>query len=65
MKTHISSPYMALADHRAAVDRTLRRMGHDVIGMEQYIAEGGRTTPTGRVVTSIEPHEPFIAPAPT
>jgi hypothetical protein len=27
-----------LLDHRAAVDRTLRRMGHDVIGMEQYIA---------------------------
>jgi hypothetical protein len=42
MKVYISSTYQDLIDHRAAVDRTLRRMGHDVIGMEQYIAEGGK-----------------------
>jgi hypothetical protein len=42
MKVYISSTYQDLADHRAAVDRTLRRMGHDVIGMEQYIAEGSK-----------------------
>jgi hypothetical protein len=42
MKVYISSTYQDLVDYRAAVDRTLRRMGHDVIGMEQYIAEGGK-----------------------
>jgi len=42
MKVYISSTYQDLIDHRAAVDRTLRRMGHDVVGMEQYIAEGGK-----------------------
>src|SRR5262249_19473075 len=42
MKVYISSTYQDLVDHRAAVDRTLRRMGHDVIGMEQYIAEGSK-----------------------
>ena len=42
MKVYISSTYQDLIDHRAAVDRTLRRMGHDVIGMEQYIAEGSK-----------------------
>ena len=42
MKVYISSTYQDLIEHRAAVDRTLRRMGHDVIGMEQYIAEGGK-----------------------
>lgn len=42
MKIYISSTYQDLADHRSAVDRTLRRMGHDVIGMEQYVAEGNR-----------------------
>jgi uncharacterized protein DUF4062 len=42
MKVYISSTYQDLIDHRAAVDRTLRRMGHDVIGMEQYVAEGGK-----------------------
>lgn len=42
MKVYISSTYQDLVEHRAAVDRTLRRMGHDVIGMEQYVAEGSK-----------------------
>jgi hypothetical protein len=42
MKIYISSTYQDLSDHRSAVDRTLRRMGHDVIGMEQYVAEGNK-----------------------
>jgi hypothetical protein len=46
MKIYVSSTYQDLVEHRAAVDRTLRRMGHDVIGMEQYVAEG--TKPLNR-----------------
>jgi Domain of unknown function (DUF4062) len=42
MKIYVSSTYQDLLEHRAAVDRTLRRMGHDVIGMEQYVAEGNK-----------------------
>ena len=42
MKIYISSTKRDLVEHRSAVDRTLRRMGHDTIGMEQYIAEGGK-----------------------
>lgn len=42
MKIYISSTFQDLSDHRSAVDRTLRRMGHDVIGMEQYVAEGNK-----------------------
>jgi hypothetical protein len=42
MKIYISSTYQDLSDHRSAVDRTLRRMSHDVIGMEQYVAEGNK-----------------------
>lgn len=42
LKVYISSTYQDLIEHRAAVDRTLRRMGHDVIGMEQYVAEGSK-----------------------
>ena len=42
MKVYISSTYQDLIDHCAAVDRTSRRMGDDVIGMLQYIAEGGK-----------------------
>src|SRR5262249_50195028 len=40
MKVYISSTYQDLTEHRQAVDRALRRRGHDVIGMEQYVAEG-------------------------
>jgi len=47
MKIYISSTYQDLVDHRAAVDLTLRRMGHDVIGMEQYVAEGRRSGSRG------------------
>jgi hypothetical protein len=42
MKVYISSTYQDLIEHRVAVDRALRRMGHDVIGMEQYVAEGSK-----------------------
>jgi hypothetical protein len=42
MKVYVSSTYQDLVEYRAAVDRTLRRMGHDVIGMEQYVAEGSK-----------------------
>jgi len=42
MKVYVSSTYQDLIEHRAAVDRILRRMGHDVIGMEQYVAEGSK-----------------------
>ena len=42
MKIYVSSTFQDLVDQRSAVDRTLRRMGHDVIGMEQYVAEGNR-----------------------
>lgn len=51
MKIYISSTYQDLIDHRAAVDRTLRRMGHDVIGMEQYVAEGSK--PLNRCRTDV------------
>jgi hypothetical protein len=37
VKVYISSTYQDLVAHRAAVDKTLRRMGHDVIGMEQAL----------------------------
>jgi len=42
MKIYLSSTYRDLREHRVAVDRALRRMGHDVIGMEQYVAEGAK-----------------------
>src|SRR5260370_10959638 len=40
VKVYVSSTFKDLQEHRTAVDLALRRMGHDVVGMEQYVAEG-------------------------
>jgi hypothetical protein len=40
MRIYISATFSDLVEHRAAVARVLRQMGHDVIGMEEYVAEG-------------------------
>jgi Domain of unknown function (DUF4062) len=37
-RVYISSTFEDLKDHRAAAYHTLRRMGHDSIAMEDYIA---------------------------
>jgi uncharacterized protein DUF4062 len=42
VKIYISSTYVDLQRHRAAAAMVLRRMGHQVIGMEEYVAEGQR-----------------------
>lgn len=58
MKIYISSTYRDLADYRAAVDRTLRRMGHDVIGMEQYVAEGSK--PLDRCLADVQVADAYV-----
>jgi hypothetical protein len=42
MKIYISSTYRDLQKYRQAVATVLRRMGHQTIGMEDYVAEGVR-----------------------
>jgi hypothetical protein len=58
MKVYISSTYQDLVEHRAAVDRTLRRMGHDVIGMEQYVAEGSK--PVDRCKADVRAADAYV-----
>ena len=58
MKVYISSTYLDLVEHRAAVDRTLRRMGHDVIGMEQYVAEGSK--PVDRCKADVRTADAYV-----
>lgn len=36
LRVYVSSPYIDLADHRAAVIACLRKAGYDVNGMEDY-----------------------------
>lgn len=42
MKIYVSATYRDLQKHRLAVLNILRRMGHQPIGMEDYVAEGVR-----------------------
>jgi hypothetical protein len=58
MKVYISSTYQDLIEHRAAVDRALRRMGHDVIGMEQYVAEGSK--PVERCKADVQASNAYV-----
>jgi hypothetical protein len=58
MKVYISSTFQDLRDHRAAIDRSLRRMGHDVIGMEQYVAEGAK--PVDRCLADVRAADVYL-----
>ena len=42
MKVYISSTFSDLREYRAAAADVLRKLGHDVRGMEIYVAEGSR-----------------------
>jgi hypothetical protein len=52
MKIYISSTYRDLAAQRKAVASMLRRMGHQIVGMEDYVAEGGR--PLARCLADVD-----------
>jgi hypothetical protein len=58
MKIYISSTFQDLREHRSAVDLTLRRMGHDVLGMEQYVAEG--TTPLEKCLSDVRSSDAYL-----
>lgn len=41
-KIYVSSTYLDLQEHRAQVERVIRRMGHTDVAMEYYVAEDQR-----------------------
>ena len=41
-KIYLSSTYKDLAEARTAVYRVLRKMGHDVVAMEDYVSSDQR-----------------------
>lgn len=58
MKIYVSATYKDLAPHREAVLEALRRMGHQVIGMEDYVAEGAR--PLARCLADVESCDAYV-----
>lgn len=58
MKIYLSSTYKDLLQPRLAVATVLRRMGHQPIGMEEYVAEGIR--PLSRCLEDVKQCDAFI-----
>lgn len=58
MRIYLSSTYIDLVEHRAAVARLLRQMGHEVIGMEEYVAEGSR--PLDRCLADVDAADLYV-----
>lgn len=58
MKIYISATYRDLQKHRLAVSTVLRRMGHEAIGMEDYVAEGVR--PLHRCLADVSMCDLFV-----
>lgn len=58
MKIYLSSTFEDLREHRAAVQTALMRMGHDVIGMEHYVAEG--STPLERCLADVRSADAYL-----
>jgi len=58
MRIYLSSTYSDLTEHRAAVSRVLRQMGHEVIGMEDYVAEGAR--PLARCLQDVDTADLYV-----
>ena len=38
-RIYVSSTFVDLEEHRAKLIETLRQLGHDVVAMENYVAE--------------------------
>jgi hypothetical protein len=58
MKIYISATYRDLLRHRSAVATILRRMGHEAIGMEDYVAEGVR--PLQRCLSDVSACDAYV-----
>jgi hypothetical protein len=58
MKVYLSSTLEDLREHRATVAASLRSMGHDVLGMEQYTAEDIR--PLERCLQDVRTSDVYV-----
>lgn len=51
MRVYVSSTFEDLREHRAAATQVLRQLGHDVIAMEDYVAES--SVPLAKVLEDV------------
>jgi tetratricopeptide (TPR) repeat protein len=57
-KIYVSSTFVDLKDQRAAVDRTLRRLGHEVTSMENYVA--GEARPLDKCLADVAGSDVYV-----
>src|SRR5919201_6159566 len=57
-KIYVSSTYLDLQEYRAQVERVIRRMGHEDVAMEYYVAEDMR--PVDRCLADVAACDLYI-----
>ena len=58
MKVYVSSTFVDLKDYRAAAIRILRQLGHEVVAMEDYVADSA--IPLERVLEDVQSCEVYV-----
>ena len=58
MRIYVSSTFEDLREHRRAVGRVLRQLGHEVAAMEEYVAEG--TRPLAKVLEDVAASDLYV-----
>jgi len=58
MRVYVSSTFNDLKAHRAACIRVLRQLGHEVISMEDYVAES--SIPVDKVVADVKSSDVYV-----
>jgi hypothetical protein len=58
VRVYVSSTYEDLHEHRNAVARVLRQLGHEVAAMEEYVAEG--TRPLAKVLEDVAASDVYV-----
>jgi len=58
VKVYVSSTFVDLQDYRAAAIRILRQLGHEVVAMEDYVADSA--IPLEKVLEDVESCEAYV-----
>ena len=58
MRIHASSTFDDLRLHRASAIRVLRQLGHEVVSMEDYVAES--SIPVDKVVADVKIYDVYV-----
>ena len=58
MKVYVSSTFVDLREHRAAAIKVLRQLGHEVVAMEDYVADSA--VPLKKVLTDVAGCDAYV-----